>query len=209
MIPDEAVPPTDATHSLQGELRLVGRHSLIYMLGPALSNVVGFVMIPVYTRFITSSEFGIMSLVDVVMTLAMMVLAFGVSDGMTRFYYGETEEIERRRLVSSAIVGPALLSLPIILVAILAADWLRQPLGIGPEYVAYLRLALATAWCSMLAEIGYSYLRMCYLSRTVCRDYGHSDCRVRRVECVVRGGSTTGAFGESCIRRSWCRPAWG
>jgi O-antigen/teichoic acid export membrane protein len=106
-----------------------------------------------------------MSLVDVVMTLAMMILAMGVADGMTRFYYDETDEAERRRLVSSAIVGPALLSLPLILTAILLADWLRRPLGVGPEYVSYLRLALVTAWCSMLAEIGYSYLRMCYLSR--------------------------------------------
>jgi hypothetical protein len=38
-------------------------------------------------------------------------------------------------------------------------------LGIGTEYVNLLRIALVTAWFSMLAEIGYSYLRMCYLSR--------------------------------------------
>ncbi len=169
-----SAPSRSATHSLASELRLVGRHSLIYMLGPALSNAVGFVMIPVYTRFIASSQFGIMSLVDVVMTLTMMVLSLGVADGMTRFYYAETDEQERRRLVSSAIVGPAVLSLPLIVLAILAAERLCRPLGIGPEYVNYLRMALATAWCSMLAEIGFSYLRMCYLSKifvaiTVCQ----------------------------------------
>lgn len=167
-----STPPADSSnhsappdHSLRNELGLVKRHSLIYMLGPAFSNLVGFVMIPVYTRYIANSEFGVMSLVDVVMTLTMMVLALGVADGMTRFYFSEPDGVERRRLVSSAIAGPALLSLPIIVATVAAADVLRQLLGIGPEYVNYLRLALVTAWFSMLAEIGYTYLRMCYLSR--------------------------------------------
>jgi O-antigen/teichoic acid export membrane protein len=166
VVPDSSTPPLESPHSLRHELRLVGRHSLIYMLGPALSNAVGFVMIPIYTRFVSSSEFGIMSLVDVVMTLTMMILALGVADGMTRFYYAEADDAQRRRLVSTAILGPAVLSLPIIGLAILAADWLRSSLGIGPEYVNYLRLALVIAWFSMLAEVGLSYLRMCYMSRT-------------------------------------------
>jgi O-antigen/teichoic acid export membrane protein len=158
--------PIGSPQSLRQELCLVGRHSLIYMLGPALSNAVGFVMIPIYTRFVSRSQFGIMSLVDVVMTLTMMILSLGVADGMTRFYYAERDERQRRRLVSTAIVGPAVLSLPLIGLAIFTADWLRGPLGIGPEYVNYLRLALAIAWFSMLAEVGLSYLRMCYMSRT-------------------------------------------
>jgi O-antigen/teichoic acid export membrane protein len=152
--------------TLRGEMRTVSRHWLIYMLGPALSNAVGFVMIPVYTRFINSSQFGIMSLVDVVMTLTMLVLALGVADGMTRFYYAETDPLERRRLISTAIVGPALLSLPLIVLAILGADWLRRPVGLDAGYANYLRVALWTAWFSMLAEVGYSYLRMCYMSTT-------------------------------------------
>jgi O-antigen/teichoic acid export membrane protein len=152
--------------TLHHELRLVRRHSLIYMLGPALSNAVGFVMVPVYTRFVSQSEFGVMSLVDVIMTLAVMILSLGVADGMTRFYYAEKDESRRRQIVSTAIVGPALLSLPVITAAIAAADWLRAPLGIGPEYANYLRAALTIAWFSMLAEIGLSYLRMCYMSRT-------------------------------------------
>jgi O-antigen/teichoic acid export membrane protein len=113
-----------ANFSLRGELGLVGQHSLIYMLGPAFSNIVGFVMIPVYTRFITSSEYGVMSLVDVVMTLTMMVLSLGVADGMTRFYYSEQDDLERRRLVTSAVVGPAILSLPVIVGTVVCASWL-------------------------------------------------------------------------------------
>lgn len=153
-----------AEKSLRGEVKSVGRHSLIYMLGPAFSNVVGFLLIPIYTRFIDRSEYGVMSLVDVVMTMAMMILSLGVADGMTRFYYATKDESERRSLVSTALLGPAMLTLPLILLAILGADRFRPLLGIDSTYLSYLRLALLTAWFSMLAEIGFAYLRMCYLA---------------------------------------------
>ena len=88
-----------SNQSLKSEVKSVGRHSLIYMLGPALSKIVGFVLIPVYTRFIAPDEFGVMSIVDVAMTLTMMLLSMGIGDSMARFYYAETCSLERRRLV--------------------------------------------------------------------------------------------------------------
>jgi O-antigen/teichoic acid export membrane protein len=155
-----------AGQSLQTEVRSVGRHSLVYLLGPALSNLVGFVLIPLYTYYIDRSNYGIMSLVDVAMTMAMLILSLGASDGLARFYYAETDDSQRRCLVSSAIVGPALLSLPVIVLAVLLADTLRQLLGIDAQYVAYLRCALLAAWFSMIAEIGNAYLRMRYMAKT-------------------------------------------
>ncbi len=152
-------------HTLRGEVRSVGRHSLIYLLGPALSNVVGFLLIPIYTRFIDRSHYGIMSLVDVVMTMAMMVLGLGMADGMTRFFYEEADARERRRLVTTAIIAPGLISLPLIVAAILLADRLRVLLGIDVEFVTYLRIGLLTAWFSMIAEVGFAYLRMCYWAK--------------------------------------------
>ena len=77
--------------SLKREIRSVGRHSLIYLLGPALANAVSFVLIPIYTYYIDRSDYGVMSLVDVVITMGMMILSRGASDGLARHYYEETD----------------------------------------------------------------------------------------------------------------------
>lgn len=152
--------------TLRQEVRSVGRHSLIYMLGPAFSQIVGFVLIPIYTRLIAPSEYGVLSLVDVFLTLIMMILGMGLADGMTRFYYELTEPKSRHQLVSTVVFGAAALSLPLVLLVILFSPSLVRLLGIGPVYVTYVRIGLLTAWFSMLAEIGYSYLRMHYLAKT-------------------------------------------
>ena len=165
--PPQGLPEADPLghQTLRQEVRSVGRHSLIYMLGPAFSQLVGFLLIPIYTRLIAPSEYGVMSLVDVFLTLTMMVLGMGLADGMTRFYYERIDAHERRRLVSTVVFGAAGLSLPFVLLVIGLAQPLVDLLGIGPEFLAYLRIGLLTAWFSMMAEIGYAYLRMHYLAK--------------------------------------------
>ena len=155
-----------SNQSLKSEVKSVGRHSLIYMLGPALSKIVGFVLIPVYTRFIAPDEFGVMSIVDVAMTLTMMLLSMGIGDSMARFYYAETCSLERRRLVSTVLLGPSLISLPLILLIVWLAGAACPWLGVGPQYEPYLRIAMLAAWCSMLTEVGLAYLRMQYFAKT-------------------------------------------
>jgi O-antigen/teichoic acid export membrane protein len=100
------------------------------------------------------------------MTMTMMMLAMGTGESMARFYYGEDDDYERRRLITTVILGPGLLSLPLIVLIMLSAGMIQPLLGIGPDFVVYLQLAILTAWFSMIAEIGYAYLRMRYFSKT-------------------------------------------
>ncbi len=150
--------------ALQAEMQTVGRHWLIYVMGPAFSRLIGFLLIPIYTRFISPDRYGVLSLVDIMMTLLMMVLAMGLADALPRFYYETKDPLRRRRLLSAFILGAAGIGLPLVMAATLAAPWLRVVLGIDAQYLAYLQLALIASWFSMLVEAGYAYLRMCYLS---------------------------------------------
>lgn len=159
--PDRQTPAT-----FDREWRAVGRHSLVYLIGPAFSNAVGFLLIPIYTHYIDRGQYGVSSLVDVVMSVVMLLMSLGISDGLTRFYYQATSAVERRRLVSSALWGPMLLTLPVVVLLLLFAGYLRNGLGLTSAYDNYLRLSVAAAWFSMLAELGYAYLRMCYWSKS-------------------------------------------
>lgn len=150
--------------TLKTEMRSASRHSLIYLLGPAVSKAIGFLLIPVYTRFISPADFGVMSLADVFMSITMMLLAMGVGESMVRFYYETNDERQRQSLMSTVVFGVGLTGLPAIVVIILLAGFYYPVLGIGDAYVNYLRLTLFVAWLSMVAEIGWSYLRMRYLS---------------------------------------------
>ncbi len=156
---------TAGEHSLQSEARTAGRHSLVYLLAPVLWNLISFVLIPIYTRYIDRSRFGIMSLVDSLMAMSVMILSLGMSDGLNRFYYLRPDEAQRRRLVSTALCGPALLGLPFVLAAMYNAERLAAWLQLEDGYSGYLGLAVLTTWFAMMMEIGFVYLRLLYRSR--------------------------------------------
>ena len=159
-------PDTKPPSTLSAEVRNVGKHSIIYMLAPAISKVVGFLLFPLYTSFISASNYGINSLIEIAMTFAMLVMSVNLADGMTRFYYATKDEEERRRVVASVITGIVGIGLLMVTVFVVFAAPIATFMRLESDYVPLLRLAFFAAWFSMLAEIGFAYLRMRYRSKT-------------------------------------------
>src|ERR1700716_2823503 len=111
------------TSALRKEVVSVGKHSLIYVVGQAISRAVGFLMIPVYTSYIAQSNYGAMVLIDIIAAACLVVISVGGGDGMSRFYHAEVDESERKRVISTIILGFGILGVPIVLVLLAVAPW--------------------------------------------------------------------------------------
>jgi O-antigen/teichoic acid export membrane protein len=155
-----------ATSALRREVVAAGKHSLIYAIGQALSRAVGFFMIPVYTRYIEPRGYGAMELIDILFNACLLLLTMGVADAMSRFYYAEKVQGARDRVVSTVVIGLAAIGLPIVLLLLLASPGLCRAVVEEPEYESCFRVAMLTAWFSMLCDVGYTYLRMRYRAKT-------------------------------------------
>lgn len=150
---------------LKKEVLSIGKNSLIYVVGKALSQAVGFFMIPVYTRFIMPGNYGAMEMIEIIASIIGMIVAVGVGDSMSRFYYAEKEIKKQNEIVSTIIVGFGALAIPIVLIFMSLSGILSFIVLEAPEYRFYLQLAIATIWFSMQCEIGFTYLRMRYLAK--------------------------------------------
>jgi hypothetical protein len=53
----------------------VAKHSLVYGLGMVISRSVSFIMLPIYTRYLTPADYGVMALVE--MTLDVIAILGG------------------------------------------------------------------------------------------------------------------------------------
>src|SRR4051794_4182593 len=101
--------------SLRNEVLSVGKHSLVYVVGQAISRAVGFFMIPVYTHFLAPSNYGAMEMIEILTGAFLMVLSLGITDGMSRFYYAEKDITARDQIISTIIIGFGVLGLPLLL----------------------------------------------------------------------------------------------
>lgn len=150
---------------LKKEIKSLGKNSLIYMIGQALSRAVGFFMIPLYTRYIAPDNYGAMEMIEILSAILLITISIGASDGMSRYYYSEKEEHKQNQVVSTVIIGFAIIALPIVGVFAFASNILSKIVLDEDSYRYILQLSFVTCWFGMLCEVGFSYLRMIYRAR--------------------------------------------
>ena len=86
------------------EVKSVTKHFLVYGLGNVLSKIAGFILIPVYTHYLATSEYGTLELLELTTYVAGMFLAVGISESVMRFYFDFREPEKRHEVVSTALL---------------------------------------------------------------------------------------------------------
>jgi O-antigen/teichoic acid export membrane protein len=155
-----------SSQELRREVLSVGKYSLVYVIGQGVSRAVGFLMIPVYTRFIAPSSYGAMELLEILTAAALMLVSLGVAESMSRFYYAEHDPAARDRVISTIFLGFAAAGLPIILLLLTLAPSVSALILEEAQYAHGLQIALAGTWFSMLGDLALTYLRMRYMAKT-------------------------------------------
>jgi len=110
--------------ALREELRRLGKHSAIYGLGGLVSRILAVLLLPLYTRYLSPSDYGKVETLIALTTVIGIVLRMGIHAAFFRFYF-DSPEPEHRRLVlrtsfwftmamaTAGLVGGVLLSVPI------------------------------------------------------------------------------------------------
>jgi O-antigen/teichoic acid export membrane protein len=96
------------------ELKKLLKQSAIYGIGNIVTPFISFVMLPVYARFLTPAEFGILALTAVVIAFLSTFITLGVNAGLMRFYFAYSEKKDKDEVVTSSILFSLLFSIVII-----------------------------------------------------------------------------------------------
>ncbi len=85
-------------------LKNVARHTIIYAIADLLRNGIAFFMIPLYTYYLTTSDYGTLELLDLTGYVVGLFLAMGISQSMVRFYYEYDDEESKKLVVSVSLI---------------------------------------------------------------------------------------------------------
>jgi len=145
---------------IKNELIFLLKHSSIYGIGSMIGRVVGFILLPLYTRFLTPSDYGVMSLVDITMNLVGIVVGLGATVAMSRFYFDYNTEKERK-LVVSTVFGVSFI-LTIISLPVLYS--ISSPISFflfdSEQYTRIFQIAALSMLFGLNVDIGLTYLRI-------------------------------------------------
>lgn len=81
--------------------QLIGE-SAVYGISGVLGRLIGFFLIPVYTRVFTPADLGTIALIDATVALATMLAVLGLDNASARWFYDSPRDEDRRETIASS-----------------------------------------------------------------------------------------------------------
>ncbi|UCH07026.1 MAG: flippase [Deltaproteobacteria bacterium] len=140
-------------------LRSVFKGGSVYTIGQVGTSALGFFLIPIYTRFLSPGEYGVVGYLHVLLQLMSTILMFGFYGAQTRYYY-EFKNEDRR-------IGEFLFSINMYLIGLLVlicgflTFWGSYIYGLlkveDIPFYPYLPIVIWTAFFQIINQMVVSY----------------------------------------------------
>jgi O-antigen/teichoic acid export membrane protein len=153
--PPQAVEPRGG-----GGLRRLAGASVVYGLGSVLTRGIAFLLLPLYTRHLSPTDYGIVAVTATVASVLGVIYPLGLQGAVARFYFATQDEAERRAtngtlwIASIAIAGAITLLLDRF-----GAFLFRASIPAVP-FDPYIRLAIWTAFLTILGLVPLNVLQV-------------------------------------------------
>lgn len=142
------------------ELKTLARHGSIYGFANILSQLVGFLMLPVYTHYLKPTDYGIYQLAGITIEIAGIILGLGIAGAVYRFYYEVDDQSQRNSVISTSCLGVPVLSFIGIGILSLNSKYIASLVLEERGLWIYICLAFGTLWFNQQINMVYTYLRV-------------------------------------------------
>jgi O-antigen/teichoic acid export membrane protein len=94
------------------------KHSFIYGLGNISSKLVGFFLLPLYTNYLTTSDYGILAILEITTQIIVSLFSFNISTAMMRWSSETKNENEKKSIIFTSLISTIFISLAITIILI-------------------------------------------------------------------------------------------
>src|ERR671911_396243 len=136
--------------SLGAQMRRLGRHSAVYGLGGVVSRVLAVFLLPLYTRYLDTDDFGAVGLVVALSAVLVTILRLGISSAFFRFYFDSSEPAKRLLVVRTAFWFTMASATAGLAAGVVLAEPIADALGL--ESANLVRAGFVGVWAQMNYE---------------------------------------------------------
>jgi len=145
------------------------KHSAVYAIGQILTRVASVILLPLYTAQLSTTDYGVVSILDLTAGILSVMIGGGMAAAVTRFHFEATDEKGIDRVWWTGLTYVAVASAMLILPMWLGRSWLSEvtlggAITDGDLTLSYgcwfYTLTFANCWCYCLGYVGDTYLRV-------------------------------------------------
>jgi O-antigen/teichoic acid export membrane protein len=142
------------------KFKQLGKESVIYGLGRAVSKFIGFFLLPIYTRVFSPSDYGVMDVIATMITLGGIILSAGADSAMS-YYFFKTEQMEdRRKTVTMTAIYLFFINTLVVMTVWLTAGKISTLAFGEPGFALYLRIGVLSIPFTMLNSVNLNLFRL-------------------------------------------------
>jgi O-antigen/teichoic acid export membrane protein len=142
------------------KLRQLFTHLAIYGLGDVVTSIVSFLLLPIYVRFLSPADYGVIGLLLSVEVVAKVIFRWGVDASFMRLYYEAPATRDRQTLASTIVMFMLAINGGLLAVALIFAPVIASHLFGSPEYALLLRLVLINTFVVGFYFIPFHVMRI-------------------------------------------------
>jgi len=142
------------------DFKTLAKHSLIYGVGIAVGKAASLLMVPIFTRYLSTAEYGRLELLNRSGELLVMSAAMGIVSALPAFFYQYESAPQQRRVVVTGLLftlGASLLAAGALFPW---GSWLSRLILGDPRQVLLCRLLLVTVAFDVGVLVPLMYLRI-------------------------------------------------
>ena len=141
------------------EIKKLLKHGSVYSFGNILNKAVGFLLIPFYTHYLTTADYGILELLDLSVTLIGLLLNMWMNASIIRHYYEYEDSKNRNELVSTAMIATAIAAAAVSGIGLLRPRQISLLILKSPDFFLLVRVIACNLFFTCINSVSFSYLR--------------------------------------------------
>lgn len=132
----------------------------IYAVGTIVRQLAAFIMLPVYTSYLSPADYGIVALLALMLALFELVLGARFTQAVPKFYYEKDTERERQEVITTTLVLTAAISVFSVSVLAYFSEAIASVVFDSSDYARHVQLYCIVLLTSALEGYGLTYFRI-------------------------------------------------
>lgn len=135
------------------------KHALFYFFGVVLVNASNFILIPIYTRYLHPSDYGILEFIYITVEIAAIIFSAGIGIACISLYSKETDIDKKKEIISTGIISICVLALFGCSGIQISAGCINSFFFNNRDYEEYIRLGGILLIGQLLLSVPLAYIQ--------------------------------------------------
>lgn len=125
-----------------------------------LNRSIGFLLIPLYTHYLTPADYGTLELLDLTSYVVGMLAAMGISNSLIRFYYEYPDKEKKDQVISVSLITIVAVSLVFFVISASFSKQISNLVFRSPDYFRMFQIIFASMVFNLSNQIPMTVLRI-------------------------------------------------